>query len=67
MKTEEFNLSEKIFDSPELHRCYNHITVEDVKEFIRLAREILENCIDSGLDNEMILSNFDKLAGEKLK
>ncbi|GAH97112.1 unnamed protein product, partial [marine sediment metagenome] len=36
------------------------------KEFIKKARKILENCISGGCDEKLILSNFDKLAGDKL-
>ena len=59
MEQKEFNLSEKIVGMP-------NEWADDIKEFIKRAREILSNCISGGCDEELILSNFDKLAGKKL-
>ena len=42
------------------------IKVENVKQFIKEIRELLENCISGGCDSELIMNTFDKLAGDKL-
>lgn len=64
----EFNLSEKIdIQKDKFDDGFREmILADDVKKFIRLAREILRNCIDSGLDDKLILDSFDKIAGDKL-
>ena len=64
MVEKEFNLSEKIIEGKVIKGL---ISQENVKEFIRRAKKILENSIDSGCDEEYVLRKFDELAGEKLK
>ena len=71
MKTEEFNLSEKIFNPTEVFQLklptLDSLNCIDVKEFIRLLKEKLVNPPEFVCaccwDNKEII---DKLAGEKL-
>lgn len=61
----EFNLSEKVYFYRDMFK--EHLSVEDVKEFIRLLKIDLEK---QSIENEGVITfNFDKvineLAGEK--
>lgn len=62
-KTQNFNLSEKI-DIDDIER--EVITLEDVKEFIRLLKEEFKKKY-IGLELFKNLGIIDALAGEKLK
>jgi len=68
-KEEEFNLSESIFPMPTNPQASNFIdmlTLDDVKEFIRLLKEGIHDFNETEL-GDMGRNNFiDKLAGEKL-
>ena len=55
---EEFNLSKKIMQRMVMGEPYGFLTLDDVKEFIRLLKK---GCSDWHLE-ELI----DKLAGDKL-
>lgn len=61
----EFNLSEKIWNDGQ-EGCNNMFYEEDIKEFIRLLKEELDNRIISNTANEICKEIIDKLAGEKL-
>ena len=66
----EFNLSEKIETANldmEVWEEFDFLDVEDVKEFIRLLKEELDDRIRSNTANEICNEIIDKLAGEKLK
>lgn len=39
---------------------------EDVKEFIKDVRQLLEDTVCCGIDEELVMATFDELAGEKL-
>jgi len=69
--TKEFNLSEKINTAPRLNGGEDidlDIDVEDVKEFIRLLKELIE--LDKNtceyISKHYLTRNLDKLAGDKL-
>ncbi len=55
-----FNLSEKI----ECYRTYLIVPVKDIREFIRLLKEVLRE--DGYAGDDVVLRKIDKLAGEKL-
>jgi len=62
----EFNLSNKIWKEKDC-KC-NHIHIDNVKEFIRLLKEIIPECLDNPNPYEKdVLNKIDKLAGDKLK
>ena len=59
----EFNLSEKLFISPNFTPRSN-LTKEDVKEFIRLLKEELKK---GSMATPTAYDLIDKLAGDDLK
>ncbi len=59
----EFNLSEKIwFDK----RGWAHIKYENIKEFIRLDGEIIDDYIRGKIDEAELIKRRIKLAGKNL-
>lgn len=60
------SLSDKIKEEF-MGTCVSYIRASDVKDFIKLAREMLDDCMSGGCDRELVLSDFDKLAGDDLK
>ena len=60
------SLDEKMINITGYYEDSKVIREEDVKQFIKEARELLEGCISGGCDSEHILETFDKLAGEGL-
>jgi len=68
--TEEFNLSEKEQMKQIFGESIFYFKREDVKEFIRLFKEILLNNYDyenfSEVTRNSIFEDIDKLAGDKL-
>jgi len=67
--TEEFNLSEKGWETLTDDGEDIHFKIEDVKEFIRRLKEELQRHLDGFVPIEAIDFNkiIDKLAGSKLK
>jgi len=60
----EFNLSERIVDDLRGGGQLG-IRIEDVKEFIRLLKELVMDC--NVHEEKVSISEIDKLAGDKLK
>lgn len=42
------------------------IQMRDVKEFIKLVRQLLDDTMSGGCDRGYVLGKFDKLAGDRL-
>ena len=57
---EEFKLSENIYADG------TRLLVEDVKEFIKKLKEIVDKNYEFGTENTLMKNEIDKLAGEKL-
>jgi len=68
----EFNLSEKSWELNEFSYIQDltpfspFISVKNVKEFIRLLKEITISCMSGGCNEESVLKRIDKLAGSEL-
>jgi hypothetical protein len=63
--SEEFDLSEKIFNGTEVDESDEVIGVGDVKEFIRRLKE--HSVAGTGKVIMILKEELDKLAGEKLR
>jgi hypothetical protein len=61
----EFNLSEKIKEEY-IEGDVTYLEVDDVKEFIRLLKEVIPNFVDESYPKGLHFE-IDKLAGEKLQ
>lgn len=59
-------LSEKVVEVDEGFGDISVVEVKDVKEFIKKARELLDESMSGGCDRDYVLGIFDKLAGDKL-
>jgi len=73
--TKEFNtlkgtsLSEKIFSFDGTSECKNGdwITKSDVKEFIKLRNEVIEDFLQDKIIRQVLWFRLNRLAGEDLK
>ena len=63
--TEDFNLSEKIEESP--LTGFNYIKTEDVKTFIQKRNKLIEYWFGDLVEFKKFKKDFDKLAGKNLK
>ena len=64
----EFNLSEKRINRPEVSKLYPYSWYHevDVKEFIRLLKDMILNWEFQAIDNKLLVKEINKLAGESL-
>lgn len=66
------SLSDKIIfgglDSDCCEEASDHAVIQrtDVKEFVKLVRQLLDDTMSGGCDREYVLGKFDKLAGDRL-
>lgn len=48
------------------HQKLKYYKEEDVREAVKKVRELIDDCIDSSLDDKIIMKRFNEIFGEKL-